>query len=298
MLDPKRRHVSSVLVLRHGELLVERYFRDRRADDLVDLHSVTKSFVSTLAGIAIAEGSLALTTTVGDLLADRIPELDSAKGEITVANLLTMTSGLAADGPHDIDEIADSGVPWIDGVLAAPLRSPPGTTFAYNNGTAHVLGVMLAAAGRTPLRTFAEERLFAPLGIVNYRWPTDPEANPTAYGHLELRPRDLVRFGELYLRRGRVGDRQLIDPEYVAEATTAKTPGGWPEGQSYGYFWWITRYGEKRAFFAGGFAGQYVTVVPELELVVVTTGDAAVFIPSSADALQLVPDVVIPALRP
>src|SRR5207237_444412 len=85
----------------------------------------------------------------------------------------------------------------------------PGATFIYNNGSAHVLGAVLARVSGMPLRRFAEERLFQPLGIDTYRWPTDPDANPLGYGHLELRPPDLLRLGQLYLDPGRCAPAAL-----------------------------------------------------------------------------------------
>jgi CubicO group peptidase (beta-lactamase class C family) len=170
--------MQSALVSQGGELIAECYFRDRRSSDLVNVHSVTKSIVSALVGIAIGERFLALSTTVGQVLADRLPARGEEKAKITVEDLLTMKSGLAADGPYDIDEIADAGLPWVDGVLSAPFRSTPGASFAYSNGAAHVLSVLLAVAVGKPLALFAEEHLFGPLGITDYRWPTDPEGNP------------------------------------------------------------------------------------------------------------------------
>jgi len=179
-------------------------------------------------------------------------------------------------------------------MLRSPLQDAPGTTFSYNNGAVHLLSVMLTASIGMPLTRFAEEYLFAPLGVTDYRWPTDPEGNPLGYGHLELLPRDLARFGELYLRQGRVAGAAVLDPAaWVKAATSAATRGGPPEITRYG---WITEQAMKPAYFAGGYGGQYVTVVPELELVVVTTGDVDVLIPSSADPLRLVADVVLPAM--
>ena len=274
----------------------ERYFRDRRPDDLSNIHSVTKSVVSTLTGIAINDGYLALETALGEIFDERCLGDDPRKRLIRVEHLLTMTSGLEADTPHDIDEIADRGESWIEGPLQAPLREDPGSIFIYNNGAAHVLGAVLARASRVRLAEFAEEKLFAPLGIDTYRWPTDPDDNPLGYGHLELRPRDLMRLGELYLASGRLGATQLVPSEFVAAATESQASGGPPEEVDYGYLWWVTEDGGYRSFFAGGFGGQYVTVVPDLELVVVTTGDVDVFIETSCNLRRLVGEVVIPTL--
>ena len=285
---PARRHIQSIVVARDGQVLLERYFRDRRPTDLSNVHSVTKSVVATLAGIAIGDGSLALETTLGEVGLTR----GERKRRICVEHLLTMTSGLDPETPHDIDEIADRGESWVEGPLAAPLLADPGTTFAYNNGAAHVLGVAIARATGKSLPRLAEERLFGPLGITEYRWPTDPEGNAFGPGHLELRPRELLRLGDLYLE----GGRGVVPGWFVAAATTAHNAGGPPEGVPYGYLWWISKDCGHRSFFAGGYGGQYLTVVPDLALVVVTTGDVDVFIETSRNLRRLVSEVVIPAV--
>jgi CubicO group peptidase (beta-lactamase class C family) len=284
---PARRHIQSIVVSREGELLLERYFRDRRPRDLSNVHSVTKSVLATLVGIAVGDGSLTLGTTLGEYF-----DLDERKGRISVEHLLTMTSGLDAGSPHDIDEIADRGESWIEGPLAAPLCAEPGTAFLYNNGAAHVIGALLARATGIPLARFAEQRLFGPLGIRDYRWPADPEGNALGYGHLELRPRDLVRLGRLYLE----GGEGLVPASFVEAATTPHTSGGPPETLPYGYLWWIADDGGHRSFFAGGYGGQYLTLVPELGLVVVTTGDVDVLTETSANLRRLVAEAVVPAV--
>jgi CubicO group peptidase (beta-lactamase class C family) len=281
--NPRLRHLQSVLVSVGGELRAECYFRDRRADDLSNVHSITKSVLTTLVGIALADGALELDTRAAELLP--APPDDPRKAAIAVRHLLTMTSGLdCSEGTWDIDDIADRGDPYVEGVFAAPLATEPGTSFSYNNGAAHVLSALLTRRIGRPLAEFAEERLFAPLGIAGYRWPTDPDGNAIGYGMLELRPRDLLKLGQLYLD----GGRDVVPGEFVAAATSAATAGGAPEATAYGYLWWVT----ERGFFGGGFAGQYLYVVRALELVAVTTGDAAVWTPSSASARRLVEGVV------
>jgi CubicO group peptidase (beta-lactamase class C family) len=293
---PSLRHVQSVLVSWRRETVVEHYFRDRRANDHSNLHSVTKSFLSTLVGIAIGDACLALTTKLAELEAFAF-DLDERKRQITVLDLLTMTSGLAAEDGWDIDEIADRGESWVAGTLAAPLITEPSTKFTYNNGAAHVLSVVVAAATGNRIDEFAERRLFEPLGINDYRWPRDPDQNPLGYGHLELRPRDMLALGQLYLAGGRCEDAQLVPADYIDASTTAATEGGDPEGVGYGYLWWCTQIGAHDAFFAGGFGGQYIVVVPPLDLVVVTTGDVDVWTPTSDTPLRLVADVVVPLVE-
>ncbi len=285
--DPRLRHLTSVLVSVGGELRAERYFRDRRASDLANVHSVTKAFVATLAGIAVDDGVLGLDAHVLDVLG--LAADDPRKRELRVRHLLTMTAGLdCTEGSWDIDDIADRAGSWIEGVVAAPLVAEPGTKFEYNNGAAHVLGAVVAQATERPLRELAEERLFAPLGIAEYHWPSDPDGNPLGYGHLELRPQNLVALGEIYL----AGGGSVVSSTFVESATTAATGGGPPEGTPYGFLWWI----REDAFFAGGFGGQYLYVVPARGLVAVTTGDAAVWTPTAASARALLERIVLPAV--
>jgi CubicO group peptidase (beta-lactamase class C family) len=254
LADPRYRHVTSVLVARDGELEYERYFRDRRRDDLANVHSVTKSVVSTLVGIAIDDGLVTLED---------------------VEPFLTMTSGYSADGEWDIDEIADRGESWVEGPLRAP-RTREGA-FSYNNGAVHAMSAHL------PLRRLAEERLFPALGIVEYRWPEDPDGNVLGYGHLEVRPRDLLALGQLYLD----GGRGVVSRAYVEQATTAHTAGGPPEGVGYGYLWWVD--GDR--FFAGGYGGQYLVCDPRTRTVFVSTADVDILAPTSRNPLALAKQV-------
>ena len=290
--EPALRHLQSIVVSNRGDLVAERYYRDRRPGDLSNVHSITKSVVATLAGIAVRDGHLDLSTKILDVF--DVDVSDGRKREITIEHLLTMTSGLDAETPYDIDEIADRGESWIEGPLAAPLRADPGTTFAYNNGAVHVLAAAVGRAAGVPLVELAAQRLFVPLGIEEFRWPADPEGNALGYGHLELRPSDLLRLGDLYLERGRFGGLQILDAHFVDAAFTLSSGGGPPEGRPYGYLWWLAREDGYEGYFAGGYGGQYVTVVPALDLVVVTTADAAVFIETSYNTRRLVSEVVVP----
>lgn len=287
--------MQSILVSVSCETVAERYFRDRRPEDLSNVHSVTKSVLATLVGMAVDDGALALEAPIAEFIGE-VTSLrsDPVKRRIRIEHLLTMTSGLDPDTPNDIDEIGDRGESWLEGPLAAPPISEPGSEFAYNNGAAHVLGICLSRAVGVPLAEFASERLFRPMGIDRFRWPADPDGNPLGYGHLELRPRDLLKLGELYLRQGQANGEQLLSADFVRSATMVQSAGGAPEGVGYGYLWWVTEDEGHSSFFAGGFGGQYATVVPELELVVVSTGDAACFIDTSRNLRRLVGEVVVP----
>jgi CubicO group peptidase (beta-lactamase class C family) len=209
---------TNLVVLRNGEPVVA-----LGDDALRDTYSVTKTVVSTLAGIALRRGDV---TAIEEW-----------------RPLLTMTAGFESE----IDDVIalDSG--WEDALRSLP-RTAPGS-FRYDNGTAHVLACELARALGTSLDQYAAEVLFGPLGIEAWEWPRDPEGYAWGFGHLKLRTRDLARIGELW-RRG-----DLIDGWYAREATRAHTPGGPPENRPYGFLWWI-----GGGYFGAGYLGQLLWV--------------------------------------
>jgi CubicO group peptidase (beta-lactamase class C family) len=249
--DPRYAQTTNLVVLRDGELVLERRYGDASADALADVYSVTKSVVSTLVGIALGRGELA--------------SLDlPVHGGRTYRHLLTMTGGTENGGPWEIDEVIALPSGWREHIEAAPLLERPGTRFRYDNAAVHLLGCALSDAVGSSLAEYADEHLLGPLGIEAFEWPSDPEGYSWGFGHLRLRPRDLARVGELW-RRGGEG---IVPSGYVADATRAQTTGGPPEGEGYGYLWWVG----ERSIFAGGYAGQALVVVPEERLVVAATG--------------------------
>lgn len=250
--DPRYAQTTNLVVLREGELVLELQYGDDPAEGLADVYSVTKSVVSTLVGIALGRGDL------GSLDVE-------VRGGRTYRHLLTMTGGTENDGPWEIDEVLALPSGWREHIEAAPRLDPPGTRFRYDNAAVHLLGCVLADAVGCSLAEYAAEHLFAPLAIESFGWPADPEGYSWGFGHLRLRPRDLARIGELWRR----GDEGILPADYVAEATRAHTAGGPPEGEGYGYLWWVG----AESFFAGGYAGQALVVLPAHGLVVAATGD-------------------------
>jgi CubicO group peptidase (beta-lactamase class C family) len=249
--DPRYAQTTNLVVLRDGELVLERHFGDASAESLADVYSVTKSVLSTPVGIALGRGELA--------------SLDlPVHGGRTYRHLLTMTGGTENDGRWEIDEVIALPCGWREHIEAAPRLEQPGTRFRYDNAAVHLLACALADAVGRSLADYADEHLFGPLGISAFDWPADPEGCSWGFGHLRLRPRDLAQIGEL----GRRGGGGIVPRDYVAEATRAHTAGGPPEGEAYGYLWWVA----DDCFFAGGYAGQALVVVPANLLVVVATG--------------------------
>ena len=315
--------VRSILIVRDGVLVYERYWNGVDADDGHDVRSVTKSVVSALVGIALADGAIdGLDETVGKLLGDHIPpEADPRMADVTVRHLLSMTSGLPADqtgiagDPTILPEIEQSPDRLRAG-LSLPLAAAPGVQWAYSNVTSDLLAAIVAEATGRSVLDYARERLFGPLGIdtdgayepVVVGWPPTPEqieryaastvAWPTdAQGYhwgasgLRLPARDLAKIGYLYLNEGRWEGDQIVPADYVRESTT---PGGKSTGSrdSYGWQWWIARDSGPPAYSARGFGTQVIEVVPSLDLVAVVTGDPEV---PRGDGHTLVSTFIVPA---
>lgn len=293
--NPDLAHTLNLIVASHGDIVFERYYRDSGPDDLHNIHSVTKSFTSTLVGILAGAGLVDLDAPVSSLVRAPAFDADPAMAGITVRHLLTMTSGLYGHGWWDIDELAARGVPVVEGALDAPLVGPPGWGFLYNNGASHVLSAVIEVVAGAAMDHVAAERLFAPLGIGNWSWPTDPQGRPWGCGGLQLSGRDLLKLGLLYLAGGRWNGTHVVDDAFVNTATSPLVPGGPPELCGYGLLWWVADWATPPVYFAGGYGGQYVVVVPDLDVVVVTMADVdAVARPLGMPLRRLVMDTIVP----
>jgi CubicO group peptidase (beta-lactamase class C family) len=297
--------VRSLLVVRHGYLVYERYRRGVTADDGHNSFSVTKSVVSALVGIALGDGRRkGLDRTVEELLADHLPaDADPRLRRVTVEQLLTMTSGLAGDDalPGGLDGISDrmaESRDWVRHILGRQLETTPGERFAYSSAGSHLLSAMVADATGQSTLAFARAKLFTPLGIAAddalepeirdwplaqaelgayerapVAWPRDPQGYHFGGGYLKLPARDLAKLGYLYLNGGRWDGTQVVPAGYVAASTRAQSDPSVGSG-GYGYQWWVTNEAGHDSFRAEGFGGQLVEVIPELDLVVVITSDA------------------------
>jgi CubicO group peptidase (beta-lactamase class C family) len=298
--------VRSLLVVRHGYLVYERYWHGLDASDGHNSHSVTKSVTSALVGIALADHKLkSLDQTVGELLAAHLPpNADPRLRRVTLEQLLTMTSGLASDAkPGGRDELLWNRMlasrDWVRHILGRRLVSQPGGEFAYSSAGSHLLSAMVADATGQSTLAYARAKLFGPLGIATdnaleqairrwpptpaeqqaydqapVAWPTDPQGYHLGFAWLKLPARDLAKFGYLYLNGGRWDDRQVVPADYVAASVQPRSrlPSSRP-GDGYGYQWWTISVDAHPSFVAVGAGGQFIQVIPDLDLVVVITSD-------------------------
>lgn len=289
--------VKSLVLVRNGSLIAEGYYHDTDQDTQHSVYSVTKSIVSALAGIAISEGKLQLNQKLSAFF----PEVrkDPIKSRITVKDIISMQSGLEWDNKEERaseDMIRSSD--WIGSILEHPAAHKPGTKFNYSNGDAHLLSVMLQKALKQPLSEYADEKLFKPLGITDWKWATDPQAYTIGCWGLALTTRDMAKLGELFLNGGQWEGKGLISRQWFKESLTARSNLRFADGSQggYGYYWWMKTIGGHPVFYAGGSFGQRIFVVPKLNMVVAMTAHTS-DIDMPEKVLKQIMRCVIPELQ-
>ena len=263
--------LKSLLVSHRGTLVLERYFNGTRAGQLANIKSASKSVIAALVGIAVANGHI---KGAGQPIADYFPELardpERRKREITIEDLITMRSGLESTSGREYGAWVTSRN-WVRHVLAQPLVDEPGTRVEYSTGSSHLLSAILTKATEKSTWQFAQQELATPLGFSLARWPQDPQGIYFGGNEMLMTPRQMIRFGELYENGGRVGERQLIPRDWVETADDAVGRSRWGSDREYGHGFWIRDFGRHQSFYAWGYGGQFIFVVPSLDLVVVTT---------------------------
>ena len=268
--------LHSLLVSHDGKLVLEHYGPKYSPTRLANIKSASKSIISTLVGIAIERK---LIPSKDEPIVRWFPELrkeaDTRKASITIENLLTMQTGLESTSGQDYGRWVSSRN-WLRYALDRPMVSDPGTSMEYSTGTSHILSAILTRATKKTTHQFANEVLGAPLGFSFARWQRDPQGIYMGGNEMLMTPRQMVKYGELYLNRGRVAGRQVVSPQWVDTSCVPRTRSRWDGDREYGFGWWIQEVGGHRACFAWGFGGQYVFVFRELDLVVVVTSSTTV----------------------
>lgn len=261
-----------LLVARHGEVLVEHCAEGLAPDRPVNVKSVSKSVLSALVGIAIGEGHLeGVGQRAWGLLGVRDSAADPRKRDITVGHLLSMQSGLERTSGGNYGGWVQSA-DWVRNAMSRPMVAEPGGPMLYSTGNYHLLSAILTARTGQSTFAYARSRLAEPLGISLPRWARDPQGIYFGGNEMLLSPRAMIRFGELYRNGGRRGDAQVVPAEWIHASLEPRTRSRW-SGDGYGYGWFIGQAGGYPMFYALGYGGQYIIVVPDLELTVAVTSD-------------------------
>ena len=267
-------NIDSIFVVRNGFNVFEAYFWPFSMGQKHNIYSCTKSIMSALVGIAIDN---AYIQDVNQPIIDFFPEKAFAnygdfKKAITLENLLMMTSGLKCrdsylyrwKGLYEMRYSPD----WAQYVLDLPMTEAPGEKFEYCNGVSYLLSVIIQNTTKTRTLDFANKYLFEPLGIYDIGWANSPQGVDIGYGEMWLKPRDMAKFGWLYLNKGRWGNHQILPSEWVKRSTRGHIPATLFD--HYGYQWWVDSTGY---YMAVGYKGQRIFVVPEMNMVVVFSAD-------------------------
>jgi len=293
----------SVLIVRNGYVVAEAYFPPYKRDTRHTTRSCGKSFTAALVGIAIREGYI---DDVHHQVLDFFPERtfanpDPRKDSMTLEHLLTMTSGL--DWPESSVPYASSrnvmnqmmrSRDWVQFVLDRPMVAEPGTTFNYSSGVSHLLSAIIHETTGMSSISFAQTHLFEPLGFFYAIWPSDPQGISFGGGGIRITPRDMAKFGQLYLQGGIWNGQQIVPAEWV-EASVAKQISASGAASYYGYQWWVRGSG---TFAAHGYGGQRIFAIPDLEMVVVFTGELSGNAPSVLLSTYIIPAAKSPEPLP
>jgi CubicO group peptidase (beta-lactamase class C family) len=272
--------IHSFMLVRHGRVAAEGWWKPYDPSLPHQLFSLSKSFTSTAVGFAVAEGRLSLDAPVLGFFPEAAPKRPSANlAAMTVRHLLTMTTGHTKDS---LERIMRPGTrDWAKAILATPVEATPGALFVYNSGASYLLSVIVQKATGQRLLDWLAPRLFAPLAIDGATWERCPRGYDTGGWGLSLRTEDVAKFGQLLLAKGRWGDREVVPASWIAEATRAQAANDraselpdWQQG--YGFQFWRARHGAYRG---DGAFGQFCVVMPEQDAVLVTTAGARLMQP-------------------
>ena len=328
-LDQTSEHrIHGILVVRNSRLVFEKYYPGRKfnlgqytggtgygRDDLHVLCSATKSVSSALLGIALDKDFI---QSIEQRVHEFFPEhadvflQEPAKGNLTIKHLLTMTSGLTYDDEslpytnpnNDMYRFFTAGDP-IRFLLAKPLFSEPGTVFDYDNCNTNIFGQIIRKAANKKLDVFAKEYLFDKIGVARQEWQPVRNDVVLCSGDLHLRPRDMAKFGQLFLNRGEWNGERIISSAWCDLSTAAfLNPNSYtaqfPWADGYGYHWWqrtfVRQAGNQAAYFAFGWGGQMIMIVPDLSLVIVTTAGNW-FNAEKISPFSIVSDYIFPSLN-
>ena len=262
--------LTSLLVSKNGRLLRESYFHGLRAGQSVNVKSVSKSILSAVIGIAIAEGKLRESDRISELLPQQFAAIrDPARRALTVRQFITMTTGLESTSFDKYGAWVNSR-DWVNYVLQQPFVCSPGECMTYSTGNSHILSVALTRRAGMSTRAYAQQKLFRPLGIQLAGWARDPQGFDFGGNEMRFTPRDMLKFGELYRTRGRYNGRQIVPEPWIRASWGEYATSPW-NGHRYGYMWWSREFRGIKVHFAWGYGGQFIFVVPEKQLVVVAT---------------------------
>ena len=273
--------LQALLVIKNGYLIAEAYFNGGAVDQLTRIQSATKSYTSALAGIAVDQGLISVDDKMMAFFPEFAAEItDPRKNQITVRHLLQMRAGYPwEESTAELFEILYGGF-RTHYLVDIPLVRDPGSDMEYSSFSSHLLGIIVARAAGTDLKTFAEANLFSPINAAVGDWITDWEGNYNGHGDLHFNARDMAKFGLLYLDDGLYDATQVVPADWVEASLQIYSEDAWKyrvgrhfTDIGYGYQWWSVRAGDHRYNLAWGHGGQQIALLDAHNMVVVVKAD-------------------------
>ncbi|MFX0185781.1 MAG: serine hydrolase domain-containing protein [Candidatus Hodarchaeota archaeon] len=299
-IEEQVHHMHSLMIVRNGFIVAEQYFNGWNQKLEHELYSCTKSITSILMGIALDKGFI---SNIDQYILDFFPNrnfenMDSRKKNITIRHLLQMKSGIAwnewnisYENPNNPVRQLMVSNDWVAYVLDLPMVSEPGKTFTYNTGVSHLLSAIIQQSVNMTTLSFAQKYLFGPLNINSIRWTHSSHNVVFGGAGLSLSPRDMAKIGYLCLNNGTWQSQQIVSSEWIQQSTQEYFHL-WRDVY-YGYQWWILPTASDYFIFtASGYRGQWITCIPDLDLVVVFTADTDVIFYRTLLTKYIIPAVI------
>jgi len=269
----------SLIVCREGTIVAEEFtnYNNYGAESIKNIMSVTKTFTGILIGLALDKGYIAsINDPISQYLTGIVTFPDNIKPNITIDQLLKMSFGHSWNGTSASSLFGECFFESEDNlqfIIDLPLAATPGSVFNYSDGASHLLSAVITEATGISTLDFAVENLFTPLGITEYEWSTDDRGYHMGAAYLHIKPRDMVRFGNMILNKGVYNGVQVVPEGWINEMTSTKisTNNDVPYGPEYGYQTWLGSASGHSYYMAMGWGGQFIIVVPDLKLVVTAT---------------------------
>jgi CubicO group peptidase (beta-lactamase class C family) len=275
-------YLKSLIILKNGEVIVEKYINGGSPDQIHDIRSASKSVLSAILGIAIKAGYI---DSIDQKIIDFFPEyitdkLDPKIYDLSIRHLITMKSGFNIKETAKAFQQLHKSSDWVEHILHLPFREAPGKKFNYNSFNTHLLSALISKATGMSTLDYATSALFSPLGITEVKWEKDPKGNCIGGWGLSLKAQDMLKFGTLYLNNGRFEGTQVVPSEWIKSSTIERTGmigtyySGRNKSYGYGFLWWIKRIDKDIEIpFAMGHGGQRIAIIPDMNAVLVTQAE-------------------------
>ena len=284
--------ILSVLIVRNDSLVLEYYAPGLVPENDFPSREISASILSALLGQAIDRG---IIRSVQEKVLPYFQDFDTTqqdprKQQWTIEHMITMRSGMDWNDAQDYLKYFTSGNNWLRTALGLPLRYSPGATFNYTTPNANIVAGLLARAEGISMFRFAQTNLFDPLQISIRSWDSDPQEYHLGGTGMHFTPRDLARFGQLYLHNGFLDGKQIVPREWIRQSLIPRNGSNMTKGDltslNFGYYWWTNYNSRDSIIIASGFGGQGIYLIPARNMIIVTIGDTGVT-PQDASANEL-----------